>query len=54
MGVIVEINIWIVIFLGLLSLFLQYVIIETAVRRGIDASQTHELLKELVKRKKEK
>ncbi|MGC4379385.1 hypothetical protein WD019_21110 [Fictibacillus sp. Mic-4] len=38
---------WMIV-LGVLFLFIQYVIIETAVRRGIDASKTYELLEEIL------
>lgn len=45
--------VWVVIF-GVLMLFIQYVIIETAVRRGLDASRTHELLEEILENQKNK
>ncbi|MEK4031490.1 hypothetical protein MKZ02_23955 [Pseudobacillus sp. FSL P4-0506] len=42
-----EIPIPLAIIIGLVFLFIQYAIIELAVKRGIDASETKDLLKEL-------
>ncbi|QFT87719.1 hypothetical protein FIU87_03555 [Bacillus sp. THAF10] len=39
-----------VIFLIVLFLFLQYVVIETAVRRGIDTSKTSKMIKEFMEK----
>lgn len=44
---------WIIIFI-IISSFIYYAILETAVRRGIDASETHELIKEMLENQKKK
>lgn len=49
-----EINIPLAIFVTLVTLFVQFAIIEKAVQRGIDASETNRLLKEIVKRNMKK
>lgn len=49
-----EINIGLVIVLSLVTLFVQYAVIEKAVQRGIDTSETNRLLKEIVKRNMKK
>lgn len=48
-----ELNIFSSIFIIILILFVQYVIIETAVRRGIDVSETKSILEEIAKKIKE-
>ena len=48
-----ELNLGLSIFSGIFALFLQYAIIETAVKRGIDASETNNLLREFVKKTEE-
>lgn len=44
-----EINLTFLILMIFFLLFAQYVIIETAVRRGIDASETNRILEKMVK-----
>lgn len=48
-----ELNVFSSIFIIILILFVQYVIIETAVRRGIDVSETKSILEEIAKKIKE-
>lgn len=47
-----EINIISAILLALVTLFIQFAIIEKAVQKGIDASETNRLLKEIRNMKK--
>jgi hypothetical protein len=49
-----ETNIIFAIIVTLVFLFVQFAIIEKAVQRGIDASETNRLLKEIVKRNEKK
>jgi hypothetical protein len=49
-----EMSTSLVIILSVITIFIQYVIIETAVRRGIDSSETHQLLKEILENEKKK
>ncbi|CDQ40004.1 MULTISPECIES: hypothetical protein [Virgibacillus] len=45
-----EISLGLLIFLSIIFYFVLYIVIETAVRRGIDASKTNEILKEVYKK----
>ncbi len=47
-----EISIGTFIILSIISFFILYVIIETAVRRGIDSSKTNKLIEEIYKKNK--
>lgn len=46
-----EISLGLFIFGMFVSIFILYVVIETAVRRGIDSSKTHSMIKELLEKK---
>jgi hypothetical protein len=45
-----EMPIGLFIFLCIVSLFVFYAVIETAVRRGIDSSKTSQMIKELLEK----
>jgi len=45
-----EMPIGLFIFLCIVSLFVLYVVIETAVRRGIDSSNTSQMIQELLEK----
>ncbi|SFL44693.1 hypothetical protein SAMN04487943_101595 [Gracilibacillus orientalis] len=49
-----EMPIGLFIFLCVVSLIIFYAVIETAVRRGIDSSQTSQMIKELLDKQNEK
>ncbi|WP_226530887.1 hypothetical protein [Metabacillus niabensis] len=46
-------TVWIII-ISILSILIHYAILETAVRRGIDSSETNELLKKILENQKDK
>ncbi|MFD1337401.1 hypothetical protein ACFQ4N_17805 [Oceanobacillus iheyensis] len=48
-----EISFGLIIILSLVFYFILYVVIETAVRRGIDSSKTNGLIEELYKKVRE-